>query len=554
MRLGFVACVCAALVLSAPGLGVVPAAGAGEAPVAFALADLGQPGEADSIALAINDDGAVAVHSRVGRGSYGAALWRDGVRTELGAPPGYAVYFPADIDASGGVVGTAYAAPGGFGPRGFLWRDGRWAELGLPPGHAEFAVADRSEAGHIVGTAYAAAGGVDPRGYLWHADTGWVDLGADFSPSDVDAAGHVAGAGPFGEYGRHAALWRDGAWADLGVLAGDFSDAAALNAGGQVAGTSTYSLYPFGRRAALWQEGRITDLGTLPGLDQSEAHALNDAGQVVGTAYRDGRGEQPRRAFLWRGGASVDLNDFLPPGSGWTLESAIGINARGQIAGSGRYAGQRRAFLLTPIARAPGPCDAPFADVPGDHAACTAIVALTAAGIVNGYATTPPSFGPADDVQRAQLAAFVVRALGWQGGPQGPRTFPDLGPLAGELRTASLILANACAEPGDAATCVARGYGDGRFGPADGVSYAQAISLVTRAFERDPDRAWQPRPGTAPPYGGVPAAHDADVRTYHFYTQSAGGIPGAPAGDGWDRPAPRAWVALVLHQALQAAP
>jgi probable HAF family extracellular repeat protein len=550
MRFGFVACVCAALVLAAPGLGVVPAAGAGDVPVAYAIADLGQPSEADSIALTINDDGAVAVLSRFGRGNYGAALWRDGVRTVLGAPPGYAVYFPTDIDASGGVVGTAYTAPGGLGPRGFLWRaDTGWVDLGLPPGHAEFAVADRSEAGHIVGTAHAAAGGVGPRGFLWHADTGWVDLGADFSPSDVNAAGHIAGAGPFGEYGRHAALWRDGAWADLGVLAGDFSIAAALNAGGQVAGASTYSLYPFGRRAARWQEGRVTDLGTLPGLDQSEAHALDDAGQVVGTAYRDGRGEQPRRAFLWRDGALVDLNDSVPPGSGWTLESATGINARGQIVGSGRYAGQRRAFLLTPIA--PGPCDAPFADVPADHPACQAIAALSSRGVIRGYATTPPTFRPDDGVQRAQLAAFLVRALGWQASPAGPRGFSDFGALVGELRAAALILANACANPGDAATCVAHGYGDGRFGPIDQVSHAQVISLVARAFQRDGAYAWHAQ-GVAHPYVGVPAAHDADVRTFTYY---AGALPGAPATEaGWHAPAPRAWVARVLYSALQTEP
>jgi probable HAF family extracellular repeat protein len=43
------------------------------------------------------------------------------------------------------------------------------------------------------------------------------------------------------------------------------------------------------------------------------------------------------------------LNDLIPRDSDWTLESARGINDRGQIVGQGQHHGQERAFLLTPI-------------------------------------------------------------------------------------------------------------------------------------------------------------------------------------------------------------
>jgi hypothetical protein len=46
--------------------------------------------------------------------------------------------------------------------------------------------------------------------------------------------------------------------------------------------------------------------------------------------------------------------------------------------------------------------------------------------------------------------------------------------------------------------------------------------------------------------------HQADARTYHAY---AGTIPDAPTTEAdWSQPAPRAWVARVLYQALQTKP
>jgi hypothetical protein len=46
-----------------------------------------------------------------------------------------------------------------------------------------------------------------------------------------------------------------------------------------------------------------------------------------------------------------DLNDLVPPDSGWELWGAIAINDAGQIVGSGMRNGveHQRAFLLTPI-------------------------------------------------------------------------------------------------------------------------------------------------------------------------------------------------------------
>jgi probable HAF family extracellular repeat protein len=81
---------------------------------------------------------------------------------------------------------------------------------------------------------------------------------------------------------------------------------------------------------------------------QVGATAVNASGQIVGwSRSADG---STSRAVLWQGGAIVDLNTLLPPGSGWTLTRAAAINDRGQIVGTGIHDGHVRAFLLTPLA------------------------------------------------------------------------------------------------------------------------------------------------------------------------------------------------------------
>jgi len=44
-----------------------------------------------------------------------------------------------------------------------------------------------------------------------------------------------------------------------------------------------------------------------------------------------------------------NLNNLLLPNSGWELNSVVGINNKGQIIGTGKFNGQNRAFILTPV-------------------------------------------------------------------------------------------------------------------------------------------------------------------------------------------------------------
>lgn len=92
--------------------------------------------------------------------------------------------------------------------------------------------------------------------------------------------------------------------------------------------------------------GRIEKIGTLLHSYQTDVRAINNQGQIVGSSdFHVGNSH----AFLYSHGKMTDLNNLIPAGSGWILESANGINDKGQIAGTGSHNHKTRAFVLTPL-------------------------------------------------------------------------------------------------------------------------------------------------------------------------------------------------------------
>lgn len=116
---------------------------------------------------------------------------------------------------------------------------------------------------------------------------------------------------------------------DLGTLNGSADSIGyGINSFGDVVGYS-------GPDAFFYSNGVMTGLGA------GVAFGINDSGQVVGGSNFG--------AFLYRNGMMADLNTMIDPTRGIQLQTATGINDRGQIIVNGVDAnGNVAAFLLTP--------------------------------------------------------------------------------------------------------------------------------------------------------------------------------------------------------------
>ena len=108
-------------------------------------------------------------------------------------------------------------------------------------------------------------------------------------------------------------------------------------------------------RAFIWDDKNgMQGLGTLDSMENSIARGINKWDQVVGLSS-DVPWEDTAAAFLWEDGEMLDLNDFLPTGSGWDLFEANDINDHGQIIGRGYFNGDVHGYLLSPTHANPIP-------------------------------------------------------------------------------------------------------------------------------------------------------------------------------------------------------
>ena len=145
-------------------------------------------------------------------------------------------------------------------------------------------------------------------------------------------------------FASHAISWKHGSLTDLGTLPGPtgISSAATwISDNGLIVGFSENGMIdPLVNVPAalgvLWKDGEAINLGTVEGGYESLAFAVNNSGQVVGSASNLvsdpnslwGTATQAR-AFLWEKGEMQDLGT-LPGG---TDAMALFVNERGQIVG-----------------------------------------------------------------------------------------------------------------------------------------------------------------------------------------------------------------------------
>jgi probable HAF family extracellular repeat protein len=258
-----------------------------------------------------------------------------------------------------------------------------------------------------------------------------------------------------------ATLVSGGSAVVIPTLGGQRSNATAINASGQVVGSSE-PFFNGPQRAFLWQSGAATpplDLGTLGG-SSSFASAVNERGQVVGYSYLPGNSVS--HGFLWQSGAMADLGGAYPRGInatgqvvGWFYSSGIpphrramfwptgdisvtmdlgtlggtdavanGINAGGQIAG---WSFTSLNAEVHGVVWQSGQSPRNLGTLGGPHSEATAI---NTSGQVVGWSTT--SVGDSYHAVLWQAGAAAPQDLGTLGGTQSQATaINDAGQVVG---------------------------------------------------------------------------------------------------------------------------
>jgi RHS repeat-associated protein len=300
-------------------------------------------------AYGINNQGQIVGSLTTLSGSQHAFVWQNGVSTDLGALAGFPQSSVARaINDGGQVVGSSTSATGDY--HAFIWtQSSGMKDLGALDGSRSIAFGINNS-GLIVGSFVPSTSSGYSHAAEWTA-TGAQDLGTLGSPNGTDtfsaakgitSEGLIVGATSTSSSFQHACIFHNGSILDIQDAAGLtlISFANAVNSNGQIAGEQDG---PGNTRAFLYSGGVRTFLD-LSSLHGGEAFAINDGGQVVGSSSTS---SNRAHAFLYTTGFVVDLNDWIPPDSGWELTSAFGINDKGLIVGSGMYHGQQHGFLLT---------------------------------------------------------------------------------------------------------------------------------------------------------------------------------------------------------------
>lgn len=113
-----------------------------------------------------------------------------------------------------------------------------------------------------------------------------------------------------------------------------------INSSGSIVGYGMFNGY---WHAKLYTAGTVRILEVPAGQSYCVAYAVNEEDEVVGRCNA--------RATLWRDDKSFDLLDMVVDGvtTGWGGMTALGVNGKGQIVGTGQRDDGYADFLLTPI-------------------------------------------------------------------------------------------------------------------------------------------------------------------------------------------------------------
>lgn len=259
-----------------------------------------------------------------------AVIWRGGVATVIG--PGVAM----DVNAAGLVAGNIRET------QAWTWSGGTPALLPTLGG-TQASAYGVNDAGTVVGRSSTVDGQLRPTRWDGGSATALPGTGGG-SAMDINASGQIVGWAAFADPVLRPAIWNGQQVTALPTLGGDSGIAMAINDQGMVVGNSNREAGG-ARHATLWVGNQAIALGTR-GFS-SEAYGINNQGQVVG-GNLTGLGQGGRQfGVLWEDGEIFELNDFLGSyRSEWSVSLANDINDAGQIIGSAFGTGGRRSVVV----------------------------------------------------------------------------------------------------------------------------------------------------------------------------------------------------------------
>jgi uncharacterized membrane protein len=264
-----------------------------------------------------------------------AATWtQGGGMHELAIPAGFSGVEPMGFNEAGDIVGQVTAKVGASQKtQAFAYIRGKFKIL-----------TDAQSKAKAINNAGEIAVEQSPGGpFVWSADKttalGGCCSGRVFA---INNRGQIAGEIDDRE-GRYSAFVWDPKRGLETIAPPDArtSTALAINDSGHVL---LQSLSP--NQIFLREEGKLTPVELSPEY-ASQPLALNDCDFIVGEY---GASSDYYRAFIWdKKNGFRDLNKLVDKSEGWVLESALDINSRGEIVGTGDRQNQSDVgFLLVP--------------------------------------------------------------------------------------------------------------------------------------------------------------------------------------------------------------